>query len=160
MESKLPLDPQGMQLVQETYRILRAGNLVVHPSVTAVVLGGSRGPNNCYRPDSDIDLSLIVDSGGLAVGPKLGQLLDDVLQTTLKNWRGEVELDLAAVFDMHACGLKCFGQSGPFDLSICGGSGRDCFGIYKIQRGFSGFVPPFGVLVEKINPSLILWQKN
>ncbi len=150
MESKLPLDSQKMLRVQETYRILQAGNLVIHPSVTAVVLEGSRGPNNCYRPNSDIDLSLIVEPGGLEVGPELGHLLNDVLQTTLKNWHGEVELDLAAVFDTQECGLKCFGQSGSFDLSICGGSGRDCFGIYKTQRGFTGFVPPFGVLVEKI----------
>lgn len=155
----IPLEPSLAQTLPETYRLLVTGNLVVHPRVRAVILGGSRGPRGGHREDSDIDLSIIVDVGELPPGPQLGDLLADVLHTTLQHWTGPVELDLAAVFDTQACGLACFGQP-LVDLSACGASGCDCFGIYKIQRGFHGFVPPSGVTVQKMSPTLTLWRRD
>lgn len=155
---RIHIDPRYSQIAPETYRLLESGELFVHSRVQAVVLGGSRGLPGNYRPDSDIDLSLIVSTGNLPPGHELGSLLLDVLDTTLQHWKGSIELDLAAVFDIQRCHLLCFGQS-QYDVSLCGGSGRDCFGIYKTQRGFHGFVPPFGVTVEKMNPTLIIWRR-
>jgi hypothetical protein len=155
----IPIDPSLTQILPETGSLLASGHLVIHPRVRAVVLSGSRGLRGGNRADSDIDLSLIVDVGELLPGPELGSLLSDVLQTTLQHWTGPVELDLAAVFDTQACGLVCFGQP-QLDLSACGGSGRDCFGIYKTQHGFHGFVPPIGVTVNKMSPTLTVWRRG
>jgi len=51
------------RLLPETERLLRAANLSVHPRVTQVTLHGSRG----LRPDSDIDLSLLVRTGQMPI---------------------------------------------------------------------------------------------
>lgn len=184
----------------ETAKILRQGNLTLHPAIAAISIHGSRGPQGGYRPDSDLDLSLVLKKD---VDPT-EELCSEALRLTLDNWRGEVEpdnrqneekvnnrcdkekpdslcdeeepgsghkaanvdnrhngeepdrnhndveLDCVVVFDKKGCGLSCFDHE-KFDGTLCKG-GTDCLGLYKIQRGYSGFVPECGVKVEMMFP--------
>lgn len=143
----------------ETHALLMASNLKLHPAVSSVVLSGSRGPAGGYRSDSDIDLSLIVDAPQRASMRQLQTLLRDVLETTLNNWRCTVEADLAAVFDIRDCGLKCFEQT-LWDERMCEFGGVDCFGLFKIQKGFNGFVTNAGIQVKRIHPCLKIMRKR
>ncbi len=95
----------------------------------------------------------------MRIGLDLDHLLRDVLETTLENWRSTVEPDLAAVFDIRECGLKCFCTT-TFDDKLCKNGGEDCFGLYKIQKGFNGFVSPIGLQVKKLYPCLTIWQRS
>ena len=142
-----------------THTLLIAANFVLHPAVSRVVLHGSRGPAGGYRPDSDIDLSLIVDvpRGTMQSQPQV--LLYDVLELTLNNWQSTIEVDLAAVFDARDCGLKCFERT-FWDQNLCSLGGADCFGLYKIQRGFDGFISNAGVQVKRMYPCLRIWQRS
>jgi predicted nucleotidyltransferase len=146
------------RLLPETERLLRAANLSVHPRVTQVTLHGSRGLRGGFRPDSDIDLSLLVHTRQMPVGPVLDRLLREVVETTLENWESSIEPDVTAVFDVRECGLKCFCVS-TFGEPLCTNGGADCFGLYKIQRGFRGFVPPVGLEIRKLYPCLMIWQR-
>ncbi|MFN8448068.1 MAG: hypothetical protein U0521_05645 [Anaerolineae bacterium] len=42
---------------------------------------------------------------------------------------------------------------------MIGGRGVDCFGIYKIQRGFDGYVES-GVELKKVYPMLTIWRRE
>ncbi len=142
----------------ETYRLLKAASLKVHPNVRRITLHGSRGPAGGYRADSDIDLCLITDVDNTTfTEDKLDRLLKDVLLTTLENSRCPVELDLAAVYDRNNCGLLCFDVS-SYDELRCEKEATGCLGIYKIQKGFDGFVPPLSQ-VSKIYPFLTIWNR-
>lgn len=88
----------------ETYTLLASANLIVHPLVSAVVLHGSRGPGGGFRPDSDIDLSLLVDP---SPSENIENELQSVVATTLDQWHAVVEPDLAVIFDIHSYGLAC-----------------------------------------------------
>ena len=152
--------PELESLLSETSQILRAANLTVHEVVRQITLEGSRGLAGGFRPDSDIDLTLIADAAQLpAAEPERAQLLRAVLQTTRSAWRSPVEVDLAVVFDKgDCCGLRCFDQR-HWDDAIIRGRGVDCFGIYKTQRGFDGYVES-GVQLEKVYPILVIWRRN
>ncbi len=104
-------------------------------------------------------MTLIVDAGRLPESePDRADRLRAVLRTTLDQWRGAVELDTAAVFDQGGCcGLRCLDQRG-WDDAIIGGRGIDCFGIYKIQRGFDGYVTQ-GVELARMYPMLAIWRR-
>lgn len=80
-------------------------------------------------------------------------LLQEVPETTLHHWRGTVEADLTAVFDVRGCGLKCFGLTTGED-SFCLPGGEDCFGLYQIHKGFRGRVENAGVQVKRMVPWL------
>ncbi len=97
-------------LCPETARLLQRAAFTVHPRVTAVTLHGSRGPAGGYRPGSDVDLCLVVDTRGVMERSELAALLRAVLDTTLEHWQGEVEADLAAAYDRQGCGLSSFEQ--------------------------------------------------
>jgi len=140
-----------------THELLLASNLTVHPKVSRIILHGSRGLAGGYRPDSDIDLSLIVETGQLAQSD-LEVLLQDVVDTTLSSWRATIEADLAVIFDVRKCGLICFDQT-AWDERICAKAGVDCFGLYKVQKGFNGFVTNAGVQVKLMYPCLKIWQR-
>jgi len=142
-----------------TYPLLRSSNLTLHPTVSCVVLHGSRGLAGGYRPDSDIDLSLLVDLPAGIEAQELPVLLRDVLATTLSNWRTPIEVDLAAIFDIRNCKLKCFDRT-AWDPQLCTSGGIDCFGLYKIQKGFNGFVTNAGVQVKLMYPCLKIWQRR
>ena len=149
-------DPQLAVSLAETDALLRAANLVVHPLVSRVVLHGSRGPARRFRPESDIDLSLIVE---IAQDENIESLLEEVVRTTMDQWRSEIELDLAVIFDLKKCGLKCFEQT-TWDPDFCRIGGVDCFGLYKTQKGFNGLVTNAGIQVRLMYPCLKIWQRN
>jgi putative transposase len=143
----------------DTFALLRSANLTVHPRVTRIVLHGSRGPAGGDRPDSDLDMSLTMEAAPGTPRPALACLLQDVLATTLSNWRNPVKLDLAAVFDTRSCGLGCFDRSG-WDEEICAQGGVDCFGLYKIGDGNAGRFIDTGVQVKQMYPCLKIWERG
>jgi hypothetical protein len=146
-------------LLPETHQFLQSANLVVHDAVSQIALLGSRGLANNYRPTSDVDLSLMVNSRQLpGTEPQRANLLRSVLEITLTHWSSEVELDLAAVFDKgDCCGLRCF-MTRDYDAFVIRDRGTDCFGIYKIQRGFNGYVTS-GVQLKLMYPIFIIWRR-
>lgn len=159
MLKELKFNPQLETLLPEAYAILNSSNLVVHESVSSIILHGSRGLANRARLNSDIDLSLMVDDTALSACSDKEALLHEVSETTLSHWRGPVELDLATVFDIRHCGLKCFDQNYR-DEQFCKQGGRDCFGLYKTQKGFHGLVVNAGVEVKRMHPCLKIWQRG
>jgi len=152
-------EPKLASSFAATHALLVSANFVLHPTVSRVVLHGSRGPAGGYRPDSDIDLSLSVDVPPCTMQSQLQVLLHDVLETTLNHWQSTIEADLAAVFDARDCGLKCFERT-FWDENSCSSGGVDCFGLYKIQRGFNGFVANAGVQVKRMYPCLRIWERS
>jgi hypothetical protein len=142
-----------------TCEILRKGNLTVHDAVYCINLGGSRGLKGGYRPDSDIDISLLVDSEMLRAAIDKAALLNAVIDTTIQNWHSEIELDTAAIFDKMGCGLMCFGVIHYSELD-CKAAHLDCIGIFKTQKGFNGFVPEIGVDVQRVLPMIRVWARK
>jgi hypothetical protein len=138
---------------------VQSANLVVHDSVSRVILHGSRGPEGGARNNSDIDLSLLVDSGAFSTRSDKAALLAEIAETTLSHWQGPVELDLATIFDARNCGLKCFDRV-VWDAQFCKEGGVDCFGLYKTQRGYNGLVINAGVQVQLMYPCLMIWRQD
>ncbi len=141
-----------------THALLLASNLTVHAGVSRIILHGSRGLKGGYRPDSDIDLSLLVDMSPSLAQSELEALLRAVWETTANSWRGTIEADLAVVFDVRNCGLKCFDRT-TFDPEFCSLGGVDFFGLYKVQKGFNGLVTNAGVQVKRMYPCLKIWTR-
>lgn len=132
--------------------------MTIHPAVSHVVLHGSRGLGGGYRPDSDIDLSLIVDIAPGLSQPDRERLFRDVWNITCDHWQSPVEWDLAIIFDVQKCGLPCFDRS-QWDESLCATGGVDCFGLYKLHKGFMGLVTNAGVQVHWMYPCLTIWRR-
>lgn len=141
-----------------TFALLRSSNLTVHPAVSGIVLHGSRGLAGGYLPTSDIDLSLIVDTLALCNQEALEPCLLDILETTRRPWRSAIEPDLAIVFETRGCALMCFEQAAWND-HLCTVGGVDCFGLYKVGKGFHGLVHNAGVQVKRMYPCLKIWQR-
>ena len=72
---------------------------------------------------------------------------------------GAVDVDLAAVFDTQRLLRLALLQSARVGRRWSSGRGIDCFGIYKIQRGFDGYVTE-GVHLDKIYPLLVIWHAD
>jgi predicted nucleotidyltransferase len=142
----------------ETYDIVSNANLVVCDSVSQITLHGSRGLRRTARPDSDIDLALMVDSNSLAREKDLEEFLRKVFFTTLDNWKGNAALDLAILFDKNNCGLKCFSVR-EFDPGLCETT-IDCLGFFKVQKGFNGFVSGPAVDCSKMYPFIKIWERT
>ena len=157
MKKNLILRNELKELLPDTYHLLNTSDMTVHEKVTDIVLHGSRGLAGGARPDSDIDLTLITDTRD-ASETELEELLEKVTLTTLDSWQGDVELDLAVVFDSRNCGLKCF-YTGVIDETLCPEVGTDCFGLYKIQKGFTGLVHGIGVDIQKMFPCTVIWSR-
>ncbi|MFC1452400.1 hypothetical protein ACFLSJ_03540 [Verrucomicrobiota bacterium] len=85
-------------------------------------------------------------------------LLRSVLVTTLRRWTGEIELDLASVFDRSGCGLRCFTRT-RFNPDLCPTT-IDCMGLFKIQKGFDGFVTGPAVDCSKMYPLCRIWSRD
>jgi predicted nucleotidyltransferase len=136
----------------ETEKILKESNLVIHDSISKIAIMGSRGLLGDYRPDSDIDLAFILDSD---LKPS-EDLCRTVNELSLSKWAGNIELDTAIVFDKMGCGLLCYERQ-EYDPQLCK-HGKDCIGLFKIQKGFTGFVPDIGLEVKNIYPVLIIWE--
>jgi hypothetical protein len=111
------------------------------------------------HPKSDIDLSLIVDVLPLLAQADLESLLLNVLETTRNQWQSAIEPDLAVVFETRGCALKCFDQT-AWNNQLCTIGGVDCFGLYKVGKGFNGFVTNVGVQVKLMYPCFKIWQRN
>jgi hypothetical protein len=152
-------DDQFSKLLPGTVELLRSANLCVHPRVTQVTLHGSRGLVGGARPDSDLDLGLLVSSAQQPIGLELDRLLRAVLETTLEHWESDVEPDVTVVFDIRECGLRCFRKS-TFEGKVCDRGGPDCFGLYKIQRGFNGFVMPVSKELARMYPCITVWERT
>jgi len=146
--------PQLADQLPETFAILCSSNLTIHENVSHIILHGSRGLANRFRPDSDIDLSLMAD---LPIGTDIN-LLHDIHQTTMENWRSETALDLAVVFEVQRCKLRCF-EHNEWNDEICSIGGVDCFGLYKLGKGFQGIVREAGVQVRLMYPCLKIWER-
>ncbi len=124
-----------------------------------ITVHGSRGPAGGHHAGSDIDLSLVTDIRYTGIeDDETGRLLNEVLMTTLDNSECPVELDLAAIFDRKNCKLTCFDVDDYRQL-LCPEAEPGCMGIYKIQKGFQGFVPPV-FEVQKMYPLLTLWKRD
>lgn len=159
MNQPLRFSPAFMQNLPDTLALLQSANLVVHPLVTRIVLHGSRGLAGGPRPDPDVDLSLIVDLPGSLPAAQLEPLLRAVFETTFNAWRSAIEPDLAVIFETRACALHCFTQT-HWQENLCPIGGRDCFGLYKIQKGFSGLVTNAGIEVRRMYPCLEIWRRD
>ena len=152
-------DPELARRLPDVHELLLEANLVVHPAVTRVALSGSRGPRDQPRPDSDVDLSLIVSAAALpAAEPAREALLREVLETTLQAWRAPVECDLAAIADERGCGLLCFAGARS-RAPECPAGGGCRFGIYKLQRGFAGYVPWEIIRLDLLYPAIEIWRR-
>lgn len=158
MISNLNFEKELETLLPETFSLLNSSGLAIHEKVIYVVLHGSRGLAGGARLDSDIDLSLIVDINTLSQ-PSIKALLERVTAITLEQWQSHVELDLAVIFDSRSCNLKCFRRK-AWDETLCIQGGEDCFGIYKINKGFSGFINNAGIQVQRMYPCLVIWHRK
>ncbi len=138
--------------LMETEKIIKDGALAVHPAVGKISLEGSRGLKGGFRPDSDLDISLLLKPD-VDVTETLCQ---DAIHYSLSRWKSDTELDLAVVFDKRNCGLKCF-EVQEHSPDLCE-HGVDCMGIYKSQKGFSGFIENMGLDVTFMYPCLIIWN--
>ena len=150
--------PDFARLLPAAHELLLAGGLTVHDGVARITLHGSRGLAGELRADSDVDLTLLVDGLRLPTGAGQEGYLRDLLEVTLAHWHGAAELDLAAVFDLRDCGLRCFDRT-RYDEAACAVGGVDCFGLFKIQKGFNGYVPAIGVQVRLMYPCLTIWRR-
>ena len=153
-------DPVFASCLPETASILQSAGLTIHSCVTQITLHGSRGLAQNDRLGSDIDLSLLVY---FTPPPIINDDLEikhkEVIEVTLRNWRGPIELDLAVIFPLHSCSFACF-QTTTHNPTLCSLGGIDCFGIYKIQKGFSGFVLNAGIRVDRMYPCITIWKKQ
>jgi hypothetical protein len=141
----------------KTHALLVRSGLWVHGAVERVTVHGSRGPQGGARPDSDLDLCLVVNAALLAAAPDREKLLRAVLETTLAHWESPVEIDLAAAFDRSQCGLLCLAEP-RYKPGLCR-STVDCLGLYKIQKGVSGYVTGPGVDCSKMYPLMTVWSQ-
>jgi hypothetical protein len=152
----MDFEPPLSDLLHDTCALLRSGNFVVHPLVSKIILHGSRGLAGGYRPASDIDLSLIVEVPDREFTK---HLFYEITMTTLDHWQAAIEVDLAVIYDRKKCGLKCF-ELTSWQPDFCLLGGMDCFGIYKIQKGFHGFITEAGIRIQLIYPCLKIWQRD
>jgi len=81
-----------------------------------------------------------------------------VLLSTLSSWESSIELDTVVVYDSNNCNLNCFDCETAGEKR-CPGKGIDCFGLYKIQKGFNGYVPKIGIDIEKIYPMMAVYER-
>jgi hypothetical protein len=160
MEPLATFTPELQRRLPRTHALLRAARLTLHAAVERVVLSGSRGIGGRPRPDSDLDLSLVVARDALPVDePGREQLLRAVLETTLSAWDGAVECDLAALYDERGCGLRCL--AAQLDAPPGCPQGDGCrFGVYKLQKGFAGYVPWAMIELGRIYPLLEIWRRE
>jgi hypothetical protein len=159
MHPPLVFAPLFAQHLPATHALLQTANLVVHPNVARIVLHGSRGLAGGARPTSDLDLSLIVALPAELGARDLEAFLGTVFETTFNAWQAAVEPDLAVIFETRACALRCFTQT-SWRAGLCAIGGLDCFGLYKVQRGFSGLVTHAGVRVRRMYPCLEIWRRT
>jgi hypothetical protein len=153
-------EPEFAARLRESHDLICAAKLTLHPSVKYVTLHGSRGPAGGAQAGSDVDLclhtNLSVKDHSLT---SLESTLYEVAQTTLTHWRGPVSLDLAVMFDVKPAGQSWFEESRD-DAATATRHGLEGFGLYKVQKGFTGFVPSGALTLDKMTPFLVIWRRN
>ena len=142
----------------DSARLLAASNFRVHECVERISLHGSRGPAQRARRDSDFDLCLHVGVDPNTPSNELDPLFREVLDTTLLNWRGSVEADLAVVYALHPGGLAWF-EHRDYDPMIVPETAVGQFALFKTQKWFDGFVDSEELLLEKMYPCVIIWRR-
>lgn len=143
---------------ENSFQILCSGNFDFDDKlIKAVILSGSRGPSNSYRNDSDIDISLIVNEDQIMDPFMYEPEFKSILNHLLRSWKHEVVLDTALLFPVKNCAFECFFKK-TANIS-CTNQELDCFGVFKIQKKFEGFVPKMGLDVNKVMPIEVLWKK-
>ena len=147
-----------MRSLPVTYELLSSANLYVHPAVSKITIHGSRGPADDFEPNSDVDLYLIVEGAPAPGGIPQEELVRDVITTTLLNWNSSVELDLAVAFKTRECDMRCFDHV-EYDEAVCSAAATDCFGVYKIKKGFSGYVKNSGMHMKRMYPCMVVWKR-
>lgn len=145
------------QKLPATYDIIVAGNLTIDDRIKMAFISGSRGPSYCYHPKSDIDISLVLDQEMISDPVQCENDLAEIIELTVNNWKSPVEIDIALLFTINNCDFECF-YTFPEDYR-CKLKSPDCFGIYKIQKGFNGFVPKRGVDIDKVFPIEMIWSR-
>lgn len=140
--------------LHETAEILRNGDLQLHPAVLRVTLDGSRGLKGGYQEDSDVDLGLVLDNPEQITY----SFCEEVLLHTLNSWKGKVGLDLAVIFDKSGCGLKCLNYTSQ-QIDICD-RGVDCIGLFRLQKGYTGFIDDIGLEIKYAYPCLIIYDRS
>lgn len=143
----------------QTCELLRRGHLVVDPRVKRIILHGSRGLRGGCRPDSDVDLTLVVDDSGVEEGYEHEALMKAVLEETLQNWKGDVKLDVEAVFDLHGCRMPCLANP-KVNTRKCPYKGIDCIGVYRMHGDRAGYVVRAGHQVDKMRPCILIWERK
>ncbi len=153
-------DPYFATRLPVTSSILESANLVVHPLVTQITLHGSRGLAQNYRPNSDIDLSLLVPfPTPPVIGEELGKCLQEVISVTLPNWRGPVEADLAVIFPMYSCSFACF-QRATYRLCVMHGRWDRLFRYLQNPERFPGIRAECGNPGStRMYPCITVWKK-
>jgi hypothetical protein len=151
--------PTFVQHLPDTHALLQAADLTIHPSVEWIILHGSRGLAGDSRLNSDLDLCLIVDLSADIQATELAPFLQTVFEITFNAWKSGIELNLAVIFETHACALHCFTQTN-WREGLCTIGGMDCFGLYKTQKGFTGLVTNAGIQVKRMYPCLEIWQRT
>ena len=146
------------QKYPETARLLADSNFVVHESVERISVHGSRGPAQNQRVDSDVDLCLHVDLDAKEPEQELDQILREILDVTITNWRGTVEVDLAVVCALRPGGLAHF-ELTEYDPLVVPRTASGQFALFKTQKWFDGFVDGEEVLLERMYPCTIIWRK-
>ncbi|MCL2474637.1 MAG: hypothetical protein FWF37_00650 [Chloroflexi bacterium] len=149
-----------IKTLPKTYEILSSGGFNVHAAVIAVSICGSRGLKKSYAADYDIDLWMEVDIRTIPTNEELAKdFLDSVLDTTLDNWQGHLPLDIFIAFDIADCGLHCL-KSAAFKQCTLNVSMTDCFGVYRRNDNFRGFLNGKECRIEKLLPFMLVWRKN
>lgn len=150
--------PELKEKLPETWEILKASAIRVNPRVKKVTLHGSRGPRGKFRVNSDLDICIVTDIDiQLLPEQHWDVILRRVLKMTLDNSKCPVTLDVAAVFDHMGCSLRCLGVEKYEDLK-CPLDTPGCMGVYKLQQGFKGFMPPI-TQIEKMFPYMTIWER-
>ena len=153
-------EPEFAARLPESHDLICAARLTLHPCVKYVTLHGSRGPAGGARPGADVDLCLHTDLSADDYSlVNLESLLYEVIQTTVTHWRGAVEMDLAVMFDVKPGGQRWFEESRQ-DASTATRRGLEGFGLYKMQKGFTGFVPAGTLTPDKMTPFLVIWRRD
>ena len=138
--------------------LLKKGGLTVHEGVQKITLHGSRGPKGGFRDDSDLDVSLIVDTGQYPDIKHDAELAKEILYATLANWHDNVKLDLTIVFDIRGCKLVCFNEP-QYATGVCTAAGGiDCFGMFRIEDGIPDYVINASTNIKSIYPCIVIWR--
>jgi len=138
--------------------LIRNAGLSVHEGVQKITLHGSRGPKGGFRDDSDLDLSLIVDTAQYPDIKHDAELAKEILYTSLANWHDKIKLDLNIVFDIRGCKLACFNEP-QYAPGVClAAGGIDCYGLYRIEDGAPDYVINAGTNIKSIYPCIVIWR--